>query len=322
MNRRPLFFASLCAVAAPLALLAPRLPAQNAPARPNARPATPSSQTPGVVTIRNSPQGTAIYDDARGIAKLTKDVTIVQTGEDFILRAQEATYNRPKNQAFAKGNLSVETRDSTIKSTTLFADFNEKTLNFSGNVVINSHGKGDGIVAKRSGFSSDVRRKPIRITCNNAEWNYETRQAQLTGNIRIYQEDNVGTCSSIFYDEGQNIVQLRGKATFGNAKKQTFIGEDLLIYVDSGQVQSKNRVQLKIPSNDPVLGATPRATSRAPLAFPTPSAISDEDLAIFNRPTPTRPAQNRPAPQTTPLPTATAEAEDAPEDAENLQETE
>jgi len=303
MNRRSLFLLSLALPIIPVAVLAQNVLAQNANPTPAPKKAAPSAQTPGNVVIRNSPAGTALYDDARGIAKLTKDVSIVQTGEDFILKAQEATYNRPKNQAFARGSLSVDTRDSTIVGDSIFADFNNKTMTVNNNVTVSSHGKGDGIAGSNTGFRSEVRRKPVKITCTTAEWNYETRQAELTGNIRITQEENTGTCDSIFYDEGLNIIQLRGKARFGNTKKQTFIGEDMLIYVDTGQVQSKKPIQIKIPSNDPVIGATPRATTK-PVAFPTPAVITDDDLKLFDR----TPA---PKPTVTPAPAGEKKGDDA-----------
>jgi lipopolysaccharide assembly outer membrane protein LptD (OstA) len=298
MNRRSLFLLSLALPAIPVAVLAQNVLAQNA--APAAKKSVPSANTVGNVVIRNSPAGTAIYDDARGIAKLTKDVSIVQTGQDFILKAQEATYNRPKNQAYARGNLNIDTRDSTITGESTFADFNEKTMTVNNNVVVSSHGKGDGIAGNATGFRSEVRRKPIKITCTTAEWNYETRQAVLSGNIRIYQEDNTGTCDSIFYDEAQNIVQLRGKARFGNTKKQTFLGEDLYIYVDTGKVQSKMPILLQFPSNDPVVQSTPRATKR-PVTLPPPSEITEDDLKLFDR---------TPAPKPTITPSPSGNTED------------
>jgi lipopolysaccharide export system protein LptA len=298
MNRRSIFLLSLALPVIPVVILTQNVLAQNATSA--AKKAAPSANTVGNVVIRNSPSGTAIYDDARGIAKLTKDVSIVQTGEDFILKAQEATYNRPKNQAFARGNLNINTRDSTIIGESTFADFNEKTMTVNNNVVVTSHGKGDGIAGNATGFRSEVRRKPVKITCTTAEWNYETRQAVLTGNIRIYQEDNTGTCESIFYDEAQNIVQLRGKARFGNTKKQTFLGEDLYIYVDTGKVQSKKPIRLQFPPNEPLAEGTPSATKK-PVVLPPAGEITEDDLQLFNR---------TPAPKPTATPTPAGKTAD------------
>jgi lipopolysaccharide export system protein LptA len=257
--------------------------------------------------IRNSPLGTGVYDDTTGIARLTKDVTIVQVGEDFILYAQDLTYNKPKNQAVATGSLRVETRDSTVRGERIFADFNKKVITITGNVVITTHGKGDGITGTGRGFKAEYARKPSKILCSRADWDYEAREAVLTGNLRMTQGPNSGTCDRIIYDEEQNIAQLIGRVRFRNEDNQVFNTPDLTIYIDEGRISTKRAVMQFGPR--PGTPATTRPAKKTPKFGPAPK-ISDEQIKQFDitpAPIPT------PRPEPTEVPEIVVSEVEAPE---------
>lgn len=263
-------------------------------------PAAPSATRDGNMIIRNSPSGTGVYDDTTGIARLTKDVTIVQVGEDFILYAQDLTYNKPKNQAVATGSLRVETRDSTVRGDRIFADFDKKVITIMGNVVINTHGKGDGITGNGRGFKTEYARKPSKILCDRADWNYEDREAVLTGHLRMTQGSNSGTCDRIIYDEEQNVAQLMGGVRFRNEENQVFNTPDLVIYIDEGRISTKF-TSLTFGAR-PKTSATPRPTKKTP-RFGTPPKISDEQIKQFDITPPPIPTP-RPEPTEAPVPVA------------------
>lgn len=279
----------------------------------------PSIKTAGNVVIDS---GSASYDDNSGVYELTSGVKISQTGEEFLLNAQRVVYSQPKNQASATGDLKVETRSSTIRGTNLFGDFNTKILSFAGNVVISAHDKGNGM----NGFRSDTARKPVRIACTRLDWNYSTRQATIVGNIRIVQADNSGTCDKIIYDETKNAVQLLGNVRFGNSKKQQFIGNDIVIFVDKGLVQTPQNVTIR-SGMDAGPSKTPRPPAPA-VKFPGPAPTPGSDFSFSPpvpieslvptstprpRPKPTlEPIEPIATPKPTPKPTATATVKATP----------
>jgi len=265
-------------------------------AAPGATPAPGS----GLVTIRNAPTGTVIYDDTTEIARMTKDVRVTQAGEDFILYADDLTYNRLKNQAVATGNLRVETRDSTLTGLKIFADFNTRIITVTGSVVISSHGKQDGIAADKKGFRDQLSHKPSTLICDKVDWDYEIHQATVTGNIQMIQADNRGTCDRIIYDEQKNVSDLEGDVHFSDGKKRTFLCNQLTVYMDANKVDSSEPCTISFPRDVDVTG-TP-APAKTPVDFGPPPDISPNDVNQFNTggtPTPTA---------ATPTPAATAKA--------------
>ena len=256
--------------------------------------AGPDPAQPGMVTIRNSPQGTAIYDDRLNVARMTKDVRVTQTGEDFILYADDLTYNRTLNQARAKGSLRVETRDSTLRGDTLFADFNTKTLTFSGHVVIASHGEKDGIAPAKKGLRAEISHKPSTLTCDLALWDYEVHQGTATGNLKMVQADNQGTCEKVTFNEVQNVALLEGHVHFSDGKRRTLICNDLTVYIDADKVESKQPCTINFPRESEA-SATPGPNKVPPVTFGPAPVISPEDLKGFETPAPAEPAGAKPA---------------------------
>lgn len=229
------------------------------------------SATPGGgVTIRNAPDGISSYEEARGLAHITKNVVITQRDENVVMYAQDATYNRIRNMANASGQLRIETRESTIRGKQLFADFNARLATITGNVVITSHGKNDGVPLDNRG---DLRKKPIKITADRVDWNYNTLQATVTGNVKITQGPNSGTCDSITYDERDNRVRLNGRAFFGDNENRTFLGSDLLIYLDENRVFSNKPVTIKFKEKNGMNGVAAPAPPKTRLSFPAAPSL-------------------------------------------------
>ncbi len=281
----PIFALSLlCAVAAsaqdaPFAL--PKSPSLAAPVVPAEPPVASAVLADGNVEF-NANQ--TLYDDAKGIGVYTGDVTATQKGEDFILYAQKANSFREDNDgktdgeiktATATDNLRIETRESTIRGKNLFANFKTKVFSITGDVVVSSYGENDGVApdaaAKRR---TEQKREPVRIACDRLDWNYDTRQAILVGNIRIVQGDSVGTCNQIIYDETKNAARLLGDVRFGNADKRQFFANELLLFVDSGNVQVDNGARVTGPVNNAADPKNPPAPKTVE-AFPEPATIGD-----------------------------------------------
>lgn len=255
-----------------LLLIAPGVAtAQAAPADA----ATPPKEE-AKVRLEAGEGGTKTKNYDTGLSELNGDVVITQDGEDFILYAQKVVHSDRKNQATATGDLRVESRESTIKSVKMFADFNTKIISMVESVVISSYGEGDGIqtdgIAARR---AEKKRKPVRIACDRLDWNYETKQAILVGNIRIVQGDSAGTCNQIIYDEPKNAARLLGNVKFGNAQSQQFLTDELILFVDSGLTQTNAPVRLVGPVNN-VAAAQVKPATKPTEAFPEPAKIGDD----------------------------------------------
>lgn len=244
-------------------------------------PAQPAAKAQrGDVRIRNAKDGSAVYDNRRGISRITKNVVVTQEGEDFILRAEEIVYNENTNEAIGRGNLDIQSRDSTIVGDAIRADFDRKVITITGRVTMNTHGKGDGIRSAR-----DPKRKPSQITCDRVDYNYENRQAIVTGGIRISQENNVGTCERILFDEDRNYAQLQGAVTFRNTQSgQTIKSTDIEVWIDDNVVKASNRTTVTSPDKRTPRAPAPRTT------IPPPAALPDDLGDQFGRPIPPPPA--------------------------------
>ena len=222
----------------------------------------------------------SLFDDPKGIGLYTGDVTATQQGEDFILYAQQAVSARKgtTTTATATKDLRVETRESTIRARKLFANFDTKVFSMTEDVVVSSYGENDGVAPDVAATRrAEKKRRPVRIACDRLDWNYDTRQATLVGNIRIVQEDSVGTCNQIIYDEPANAARLIGNVKFVNEKRQQFLTDELLLFIDTGLVKVDTPVRVTgAVTNvaDPAKPATPKPV----IEFPQPVGIGDIEL--------------------------------------------
>lgn len=300
MKLRPLLLA--CIGFAPVALVA----VVSAQTPKKSVPVAPSATQAGNVVLRGE---NSVYDDTTGIGRLTGNVTISQTGQDLILYAQQLVYNYNKDQGIATGQLRIETRSSTIRGARLFADFNTKIATITSNVVVTTHGKRDGIIGNRQDLRARFGGKPTRITCDRADWDYEERQATLTGNIRMTQGENSGTCERILYDEERNVVSLVGRVRFTDKQNRTFNAPNLTFYVDSGSIETSGGV-LTIPRT-PAPGAPTRPAKTPILSVKPAPVISNDDFTSLNMTPPPIPTP-RPEPTEAPVPTPRPDDEETP----------
>lgn len=293
---------SLIALAPLVALAQPKKAAP--PAAPP--PAAPVDDG-DMVTVYS---GRATYlDDDEGIARLTKNVVISQKSENLTVYAQDAVYNKARNQANASNQLRVTTRNSTVTGLKLFADFDERQFTISGNVLITSHGKNDGEAGK---LKSETSKNPVRVACKQVVWEYDTQQATVTGDIHIAQGTNKGTCNEILYDEKNNIVWLKGNVRFGNDKNQSFLGQDVKVYLDTNTISTEGNSRMMFPKKDGPSGdsnadtkKTPRP-KKTPVAFAPPPVLRKNAAGGIEAPpvaaTPEPTATEEPAPTLPPLP--------------------
>ncbi len=266
-----------------------------APAAKQKVPDAPTSIQNGNVRIKGED---GYYDIDSGDSRLTRNVTVTEVGEDFILYAQKLSYNKAQNRAIASGSLRVDTNESTIRGERIDADFNTKIITITGNVVITTHGKKDGIIGNREDLRSQVKQKPARILSNRADWDYQDRQATITGNVRLTQEKNSGTCERILYDEPQNVAQLLGRVRFVDKNGSRFRTPDLTIYMNEGRIRAVD----PIFEFNSIPNATPKpAIRKVPVlkVRPVPEIPNDLGADFATRPAPIP----TPRPEPTEIPT-------------------
>ncbi len=269
--------------------------------------AAPSAVTKGNVVITNAKSGgVSKLNYETNVGLITGDVVLRQTGEKFVLRAQRVRYSKNDNRATAAGDLSVETENSTLRGGTMYGDFNSKIISITGNVTISAHGRSDGINKGNAGHT------PVRIACTRVDWNYTTRQATIVGNIRMAQEDRIGTCNKIIFDEPRNVVRLLGNVRFGNSKNQQFLGEDVVIRLDENTVETKEQIVIRSDTN----AATGKTTKTAPpKTFPGRLGSNVAELPAPPPPietlVPTPTPKPKPTARPTPRPQATPDGADA-----------
>lgn len=219
-----------------------------------AKPVAQTTNGSGNVLI-NSPHGIT-WDDARKIGHAVKDVTITQQGEDFILYCDDLIYNQTTDKALAREKLRVESRDSTITGNLIQADFTNKVITITGSVVINSHGADDGIrgsapnKSQRRKLPNRLTGKQSTMTCDRIDYNYENKEAIVTGHIHMAQEGNSGTCLRIVFDEENNIAHLIGNVQFSNKDDQAFQCPEMTIWIDDNRIQVPANAGIIIPRNN------------------------------------------------------------------------
>lgn len=244
--------------------------------------------------VRISNKGKTTWDNQRGMWHMVEDVRVTQDGEDFILYANELFFNEKANQALARGSLRVESRDSTITGSEIRANFNSKLLIITGNVLMKSHAPEDGIQGSspkekptangstrsegksndksRGSMREEARTKASRMTCDKIEYNYESRQAVVTGSIRLVQDKNSGTCERILFDEEQNIAQLTSNDAYGvrftDGEGRSILTREVIAYIDQDHVETKYPVKIDIPRPRGEATPQPRRTFAPPSSIP------------------------------------------------------
>jgi lipopolysaccharide assembly outer membrane protein LptD (OstA) len=295
-------------------------------AKPASKAAAPQSPRPseavGNVIITNK-GGVATMDIERGVRTLKRNVQVSQEGEDFIFYADDVTQYEKDNTAVARLNIHIESQDSTIIGDLLQADFNDKMMTLTGNVVMKSHGKGDGLKGKT--VRGELLHKASSLTCDRLDYDYETKQATLSGNIRMRQGENFGTCERIVFDEQKNTARLMGNVKFINGDKQTIIGPEVTIWIDSNMIvapdaravipRRANTTGAKKPPRKGIeLGDAPTLPQDvlsggnskpppplAPLSSATPSKATTDSAPAKSETTPTaEPVSSPSAPASTP----------------------
>lgn len=194
----------------------------------------------------------ADHDGEKQVSRLSGNVQVSQDGEDFKLYADQAIYDHRGNKATASGSLRVETRDSTITGTNLRADFDTKHIYITGKVVMRSHGKDDGLKSdskgKRPGDGiTDIAHKPSNMWCDSIDFDYDIREALVTGNIRVKQGESNGTCKQIIFDEEANRAELKDNVVFTDKDGQTFKCGLLRVWFDDNRLKAFPPFELLSP---------------------------------------------------------------------------
>ena len=232
---------------------------------------------------------------------------VTQDGEDFTLYCDSITYNQNNSQADATGHVRIETRDSTITSELIHANFDTNIITLLHSVDLKTHGAKAGAPpsdknapekkaadkpAKPKSLRDEARDKSSEMTCDNVDYNYRNHEAVATGNIHITQGANHGTCDKITYGEDRNVAILEGNVVFTDTGAgQTFRTPLLKVYIDDDMIQSPGNAKIELDPNHHKGTGPAGDTEPAPQTDfgPAPPRLEDPGKLLETPPPPVAP---------------------------------
>jgi lipopolysaccharide assembly outer membrane protein LptD (OstA) len=249
------------------------------------------------------------YDRKMGVLRCTKrgsqQIKVEEVGKDFKLFADLLLYFEEQETADIEGNLKFANPDSTVTADKAHATFNESKIVFTEKVVLISRrkeetpapgkspdetpamgksngepgkggtadaGKGDTAETGK-GKAPAPRSKKTTLTCDQLDFDYDTRIGVATGNLRIEQEGRSATAEKATFDDGQNILTLEGNVEMKEKKadskeERTMKCEKIVINADednwgSEKTQAIIPIKQKKKTPEPAKGKAGKAESKA-----------------------------------------------------------
>ncbi|GAB4463201.1 MAG: hypothetical protein OHK0029_31430 [Armatimonadaceae bacterium] len=236
--------------------------------------AQPAAQTASAAASRANTRKVSVrgdkYREKGGIYNLNGNVKI--TSEDSILTTDAAAYNKQTKIATSPGPLKIEDSLNTITGKRGTAYYTSRDAKIRENVVIVAKPRPED----RNAPPGSARREfdaPATITCDSVDYNWGTRVAVLTGNLKIVQKERTVTAKKAIYDAKTEIVKLEGDVVYVNSKNgDRFEGEKATIGVKQGEeFFEADNVKGSFTLEDEVETTPPPAENSAPApAAPKP----------------------------------------------------
>jgi|GEM_PF-5930245 lipopolysaccharide assembly outer membrane protein LptD (OstA) len=199
-----------------------------------------------------------------GIHQMSGGVRFVS--EDTILTTDAAGYNEKTGIASSPGKVQIEDTFNNITGNTGTAYYKTRDAKFRGNVVIIAKPRPENLSAPE-GSARKQFDSPATITCESVDYNWGTRIAELTGNLKIVQKDRTVTALTAVYDGKNEIVTLQGNVVYKDSKGQNFTAQKVVMNIKEGQesfVADGVKGDFEIededapPTNSPTTPATPQ----------------------------------------------------------------
>lgn len=158
---------------------------------------------------------------------------VVITQEDIILTAQEADFDVDKKIGNISGDIKLVQTDFTITGKTLEAFLNDKRYIFQEMV---------SLIQERK--DKEDKEDNIIWNCKMLEIFTDTRDLTATGEVKIFKKDYVITAEKAIYNDKEQKIDLTGKVKIEEQDNKRWIsGDKAVFYIETEKLEVEGNVQ-------------------------------------------------------------------------------
>jgi lipopolysaccharide assembly outer membrane protein LptD (OstA) len=158
---------------------------------------------------------------------------VVITQEDITLTAQEAEFDVDKKIGNIKGEIKLVQTDITITGETLEAYLNDKRYIFQEMVKLIQERK-----------DKEEKEDNILWDCNKLEIFTDTRNLTATGEVKILKKDYTITAEEAVYNDKEQKIDLTGKVKIEEQDNKRWIsGDKAVFYIETERLEVQGNVQ-------------------------------------------------------------------------------
>jgi lipopolysaccharide assembly outer membrane protein LptD (OstA) len=156
---------------------------------------------------------------------------------DMTLTTDKGVWNDTTKIATSPGKMQIQDPENTLTGNTGTAYYKTKDAKIRGNVVINARPK-----ANSSPPEGSPRREfnaPATITCESVDYNWRSKVAVATGNLKMVQKDRTVTADKGVFESKADRVTLEGNVVYVKTDGQRGKAKKVIIIITEGKEQFK-----------------------------------------------------------------------------------
>lgn len=158
---------------------------------------------------------------------------VVITQEDIVLTAQEADFDVDKKIGQISGDIKLVQTDITITGETLEAYLNDKRYIFQEMVKLIQERK-----------DKEEKEDNIIWNCKKLEIFTDTRNLTATGEVKILKKDYTITAEEAVYNDKEQKIDLTGKVKIEEQDNKRWIsGDKAVFYIETERLEVQGNVQ-------------------------------------------------------------------------------
>jgi lipopolysaccharide assembly outer membrane protein LptD (OstA) len=184
-----------------------------------------------VESVVNIKADNVTYDKSNDKMIFVGNVVITQ--EDIVLTAQEADFDVDKKIGQISGDIKLVQTDITITGETLEAYLNDKRYIFQEMVKLIQERK-----------DKEEKEDNIIWNCKKLEIFTDTRNLTATGEVKILKKDYTITAEEAVYNDKEQKIDLTGKVKIEEQDSKRWIsGDKAVFYIETEKLEAQGNVQ-------------------------------------------------------------------------------
>ena len=184
-----------------------------------------------VESVVNIKADNVIYD--KSTDKMVFAGNVVITQEDITLTAEEADFDVDKKIGQISGDIKLVQTDITITGETLEAYLNDKRYIFQEMVKLIQERK-----------DKEEKEDNIIWNCKKLEIFTDTRNLTATGEVKILKKDYTITAEEAVYNDKEQKINLTGKVKIEEQDSKRWIsGDKAVFYIETERLEVQGNVQ-------------------------------------------------------------------------------